>query len=513
VKRDAQILDPDDASVEILRRDNAAESLIGFANGIEVPGKPATDDPDEHLFLPIETTVALHHRALLGLLDQVHRREIRQLMVFMPPGSAKSTYTSVVYPAYAMGKRPGSRVILASYASSIAWKQSRRTRQIARSRLFEPIFGTGLIAGNQSVEEWAMTNGSEYMAGGILSGMTGNRATDLLIDDPVAGRDEADSAQIRKRTREAYEDDLTTRLMPGGATVIVQTRWHQDDLSGAILPADWRGESGFIKCRDGLTWFVLCIPAIADRADDPLGRSIGEGLWPEWFKAGHWDRFKEKQRTWNALFQQKPSAAEGTYFKAEWFQYRYETAPARARLRIFGASDYAVTPEGGDYTEHAIFGIDEQESLIVLDWWWGQTTSGVWVDKQCDLIQKWKPICWGAETGVIRRAVGPYLTIRMAQRNLLTRLEWLPTTGNKETMAAGAQAMASMGKFCFPARSGFTERVISQALAFPAGSYDDAVDVMGLGVRMMPLVGTPKVERVIPQSRVVHYPQDAEMGM
>jgi hypothetical protein len=127
------------------------------------------------------------------------------------------------------------------------------------SRL-RPIFGTGLVHGNQAVEEWAMENGSEYMAGGILAGMTGNRATDLLIDDPVAGPDEADRAQIRKKTREAYEDDLTTRLMSGGATVIVQTRWHQDDLSGGILPVGWKGESGFIRCRDGLDWFVLCIP-------------------------------------------------------------------------------------------------------------------------------------------------------------------------------------------------------------------------------------------------------------
>lgn len=496
---------------ELLRRKLAKTDLTRFAQGIDVPGRPMSDADDEAVFHPVETGMALHHRVLLELLERVYRREIRQLMVFMPPGSAKSTYTSVVYPAYVMGRRPGSRVILGSYASSIAWKQSRRTRQIVSSQKYRTIFGTGLVAGNRAVEEWALDNSSEYMAGGILAGMTGNRATDLLIDDPVAGRDEADSAQIQKRTREAYEDDMTTRLMPGGATVIVQTRWNQNDLAGGLLPLDWRGESGFISCRDGLDWFVLCIPALADRADDPLGRAVGEPLWPEWFKAGHFDRFKEKQRTWNALFQQKPTADEGTYFKAEWFENRYERAPKG--LRVFGCSDYAVTPDGGDYTEHGIFGIDDQEALVVLDWWSGQTSSDVWVEKQCDLINKWQPICWGAETGVIRRAVGPYLAQRMTRRNCLTRLEWLTATGDKESMARGAQAMASMGQIRLPQRSGWHERVIAQALAFPAGAYDDAVDVLGLAARVMPLVGRPTKQIVIPAGALREYAVDNEMGM
>lgn len=503
---------PDEKHAEFMRRRLARTGLAQFANAIDVPGKPVSENEDEWLFHPIETSVALHHRVLMALLDKVQSREIRQLMVFMPPGAAKSTYTSVVYPAYTMGKRPGSRIILASYASSIAWKQSRRTRQIARSDKFRPIFNTGLVAGNQSVEEWAMDNGSEYMAGGILAGMTGNRATDLLIDDPVAGREEADSAQIRKKTREAYEDDLTTRLMPGGATIVIQTRWHQDDLSGAILPVDWKGESGFIRGRDGLDWFVLCVPAIADRLDDPLGRKLGERLWPEWFGADHFERFKANQRTWNALFQQKPTADEGTYFKAEWFDDRYERPPAG--LRKFGWSDYAVTPDGGDYTEHGVFGLDANDELWVLDWWFGQTSSDVWIEKQCDLIYKHKPLMWGTERGVIWRSVKPYLTQRMLARRLVdTRIEDLPVTGDKPAMARGAQAMASMGTIHFPKRSGFHERVISQLTAFPAGTFDDAVDVIGGAVRAIPLVGRPAVDTPIPQSRIAVYDTDDVTGM
>lgn len=172
-----------------------------------------------------------------------------------------------------------------------------------------------------------------------------------------------------------------------------------------------------------------------------------------------------------------------------------------------------MTPDGGDFTEHGIFGIDEQDALFVLDWWYGQTSSDVWVAKQCDLINKWQPICWGAESVVIRRAVGPYLAQRMTRRNALTRLECLPTMGDKEKMARGAQAMASMGQFKFPQRSGWHEHLIAQALAFPAGAYDDAVDVLGMAPRLMPLVGRPKKQIVIRASQVVGYDQDEEIGL
>ena len=300
--------------------------------------------------------------------------------------------------------------------------------------------------------------------------------------------------------------------MPGGATVIVQTRWHQDDLSGAILPADWRGESGFIRGRDGLDWYVLCVPAIADREDDPLGRKIGDRLWPEWFTVDHFERFKANPRTWNALFQQKPTADEGTYFKAEWFEQRYERVPPG--LRKFGWSDYAATPDGGDYTEHGVFGLDQHDGLWVLDWWHGQTSSDVWVEKQCDLIYKHKPLMWAAEKGVIASSVKPYLAQRLMHRQLTkTRLEWLPTTGDKIAMARGAQAMASMGVIHFPMRSSWHERVIAQLCAFPAGSFDDAVDTIGGAARAIPLVGRPEPEIEIPFSQVTRYAVDEEMGM
>lgn len=355
-----------EAAAELLRRRFGRNSLAEFSQAIDVPGKPISDEPDEWLFQPIETIAAAHHVLLMDTLDKVLAGEIKNLMVFMPPGSAKSTYASVVFPAYAMGKKPGTRVILSSYASAIAWKQSRRTRQICKSAKYQPIFDAGLVAGNQSVEEWALDNGSEYMAGGLLSGMTGNRASGVIVDDPVAGREDAESETIRRKTRDAYEDDLKTRLIPGGWTIIIQTRWHEDDLSGSILPEGWDGQSGFIEGRDGQQWFVLCLPAICDRADDPLGRKIGEPLWPEWFTGDHFDKFRGNARTWSALFQQKPRPSEGAEFKNTWVR-RYLNPPRRLNKIILVDPASGKSKERGDYTSMWVIGLGADRNAYVVD--------------------------------------------------------------------------------------------------------------------------------------------------
>lgn len=480
-------LSPQEAAAELLRRRRARRSLAEFAQGIDVPGRPLSESEDEWLFHPIETRLAAHHLLLMADLERLidPADPMRQMMVLMPPGSAKSTYGSVVMPSYAMGKFPGTRIIMASYASPIAQKQSRRVRAIVKQDKYAPLFGAQLAAGNESVESWALDNGSEYMAGGILSGMTGNRASGLVIDDPVKGREDADSDTIRKKTREAYEDDLSTRLIPGAWTLIIQTRWHEDDLSGGILPRDWAGESGLIRGRDGLDWHVLCLPAIADRTDDPLGRKPGQALWPEWFGPDHFARFQRNQRTWSALFQQKPTPETGDYFKREWLRY-YETKPAA--LRIYAATDAAVTDERDssgepDYTEHGIVGMDPEGNIFVLDWWFGQTTSDVWVESQLDLAKKWKPLKWFGESGVIRRATEPFLAKRMRERKVFQVLDWLPSINDKPTRARSIQGRFSMGMVYLPGgpdAPAWAKRLEAQLLSFPGGSFDDAVDVMGL---------------------------------
>ncbi len=354
------------AAEELLRRRRARTSAAEFAQAIDIPGKPQTEDPDEWVFTPVETTVAAHHMLMLNAVDKMIAGEFSNLMIFAPPGSAKSSMLSVVAPAYIMGKKPGDRIIGASYASDIAIKQSRKCRQIVASERYRPIFHAALAHGNTSVESWALDNGSEYMATGLLAGVTGNRANWVIVDDPVAGREEAESPTMRKKTREAYQDDLMTRLVPGGKQIIIQTRWHEDDLSGGILPEGWKGESGLMRCRDGQVWMVICLPAICDREDDPLGRKIGDPLWPEWFNEAHFEKFRGNPRTWSALFQQKPRPSEGAEFKLSWLQ-RYAKAPKRANKIILVDPSSGKRKDKGDYTSMWVFALAADNNAYLID--------------------------------------------------------------------------------------------------------------------------------------------------
>lgn len=447
-------------------------------------------------------------------LEEVEAGTVKQLMVFMPPGSAKSTYVSVVFTTWFMGKAPGRQIILASYASDIARKQGRRARQIVKSAKFRPIFNTAVRSDNSAADEWSLDNGSEFMAGGIHSGVTGNRADGLVIDDPVSGREDADSATIQKKTKAAYEDDLLTRLKPGGWTIIVQTRWNQADLSGSILPENWNGESGDIKCRDGLVWRVLCLPAVADRLDDPLGRKIGDPLWPEWFKNNHFDRFKLVPRTWSALYQQKPAPEEGDYFKAEWL--RTVTAlPPRTSLNVYGASDYAVTSNGGDYTVHIVVGIDPEGRIYLLDLWRDQASSDVWIDTFCDLVLKWKPIGWAEETGQIKAGVGPHLTTMQRKRRAFVFREAFPTRGDKAVRAQSIRGRMALDGLYVAADAPFLAEFKRELLTFPAGVHDDQVDALGLVGQLLDKMWAPSVPKPEEEKRHQDYTPrngDADAG-
>lgn len=346
------------AARELLRRRRARESFIAYANAIEVPGRPVGDDPDAWLFHPVETSVAAHHALLLSAFQRTTERQHGRLMVFMPPGSAKSTYCSVVAPTAYMGKLPDRRVILTGYGTDLARRHGRRARQVVQQPAFSGVWGgygrnperVEMSPATYAADEWALTNGSEYLAGGLLSGITGNRAHGIVIDDPVRGREQAESKTIRNKTWDAYNDDLLTRLIPGGWVVLVQTRWHEDDLAGRLLPKGYDGRSGMIDCTDGKRWEVINLPAECERNDDPLGRRVGEYLWPEWFDAEHWAIFRQNARTWAALYQQRPRPDEGSVFKRAWVRERWRAIPDAASTVVHSWDTATKEGQLNDYT-------------------------------------------------------------------------------------------------------------------------------------------------------------------
>lgn len=310
----------------------------------------------------------------------------------------------------------------------------------------------------------------------------------LLIDDPLKDRVEADSEVTREKVWRWYTSTAYTRLEGDvaasaiedddiwqdfqkeiaageaepfeGAIVLIMTRWNEDDLAGRLIAAQKNG---------GDQWEVLDLPALSED---------GKALWPEKYSAERLGRIRAAigPRDWTALYQQRPAPEEGTYFQRAWFK-RHARKPDVVNTYI--TSDYAVTEGGGDYTEHAVWGLDPDNRLFMLDWWHGQTSSDVWIERLLDLIDRWKPLCCFGEKGVIEKAVRPQLDRRMMERGIYARMEWLPSIADKPTRARSFQSRAAMGLVSLPETED-GERVLSQLLTFPAGKYDDAVDVCSL---------------------------------
>ena len=423
-------------------------------------------------------------------------------MIFMPPGSAKSTYASELFPPHYIGRYERNCIISASYAKQLSLRFGKRCRNHVSSRLYRRVFGFGISRDSSAKDEWETERGGEYVATSIDGGITGRRADVILIDDPVKGRKEADSVAHRDTAWNWYVSDVRTRLKPGGAIVIIMTRWHEDDLAGRILPPDYRGQSGKIRARDGEVWEVVSIRAEAEE-DDPLGRKPGEWLWPEWFVPGmlaH-EKIVQGPRNWNALYQQRPAPEDGDYFKREWLRW-YDSAPARATLKIYGASDYAVTAAGGDWTVHLVVGVDPNDDIYILDMWRGQTSSDVWVEEFVRLCQKWNPLQWAEESGQIEKGVGPFLDKRLREEKCYVWRDPHASVADKPTRAQSVRGRVAMKKVYFPINNAaehapWCPGLVAEMMAFPTGVNDDQVDCLSLIGRMLAKMVKGQVDRTL----------------
>jgi len=433
-------------------------------------------------YLDLGFVPARHHLLLIGHLEAVERGDIERLMVLMPPGSAKSTYASVLFPPWFMGRNLGAAVLGVSNTTDLAERFSRRARNTVDSKRYRNVFACGVAEDSQAAGNWETDAGGEFFAAGIGTTIAGRRADLGLIDDPIKSREEADSDRLRQKQWDWYVNDFTPRLKPGARQILIQTRWHENDLGGRILE------------READRWTVVKLPMVA-QASDPLDRQPGERLWPEWFTEEMIEQAKLDHRAWNALYQQDPAPEEGDFFQRDDFN-AYLQLPEK--LHYYGASDYAVSEGEGDYTEHGIFGLDYNGDLYAIDWWREQAKSDVWIERQCDLIARYKPLIWFGESGPIRRAIEPFLRKRMQERETPCRLEWLPSIADKVVRARAIQARCAMGKVYMPKAAPWKADLMSQLMRFPAGKYDDGVDVLSLIGRGLEFANAPKLPQ--PQS-------------
>lgn len=294
----AKIITPAQAAQQIQRIRDARNDLISYAQYIDPRYKA---DP--------------FHRLLADKLQAVSRGDIKRLMVLCPPRFGKSYLTSVMFPSWFMAQNPGQHVIAASFNQELATTNSRQARAIVASPDFGRLFPhLSMSEHSSAADRWELTSGQKYFGVGVGSGLTGRGGHLILIDDPIKDREEADSETARNRLSDWYKEVLFTRVMQGGRIVLIQTKWHFDDLAGRLERE---------MERPGATqWDILKLPALCEDENDPLGRKIGESLSPNLWTVEELEdrRMVLGERGWSALYQQRPVNMKGGMFKPAWFE-------------------------------------------------------------------------------------------------------------------------------------------------------------------------------------------------
>ena len=414
---------------------------------------------------------AKHHRLLIGKLEKIARGEISRLIVCMPPGSGKSVYTSILLPPWFLANNLDKSIIAASHTIELAEKWGRRGRNLVSDNSLT--LGIAIASDSQAAGRWSLTSGGEYLSAGVGTAIAGFRADLALVDDPVRNREDADSEHARERTYEWYRSDLLPRLKPGGRVIIIQTRWHEDDLAGRLLAEMASG---------GEHWEVVSLPAEAE-PNDPLGREVGEMLWGDddygYANSLRQQKAEQPAYNWSALYQQRPAPETGSYFLDEWLRL-YRVAPDRRTLHVYAASDFAVTAAGGDFTVHLIVGVDPADNLWVLDMYRRQADTAQSVDALLDLVRDWRPWVVAQESGQIKSAIGPFLRKRMHERKIWVATETFPTRGDKAVRALSIRGRMAVRGLYVPAGAPWLHDFRSELLAFPVGKHDDICDSLGL---------------------------------
>jgi predicted phage terminase large subunit-like protein len=431
---------------------------------------------------------APHHSLLIRDLEALASGEIETLIVEMPPGSAKSTYVNFLFPAWFLARFQDHNVLTASHSSELAERWGRKTRNLITEHSLA--LGVELDQGSQAAYRWGTKNGGEYYAVGVGVGIAGFRADLGIIDDPFGSREDAESKRIRDNRWAWYIDDFSARLKPGARRVIMHTRWHDDDLAGRVKRQLTDLDRHYIELK---------LPAQAE-THDPLGREPGEFLWddPDGYNYGAFLRARKQEsdtRTWASLYQQNPVPDEGDYFKSEWL-FPVHTLPARSEMRVYGASDYAVTSDGGDYTVHGVLGVDYEGQPWLLDMWRKQASSDVWVEAWCDLVKQWHPLEWAEEQGQIRSGVGPFLMREARARQAHVARSQFPTRGDKAVRAQSFRGLIATRGLRYLASAPWRADLETELLRFPAGVHDDIVDMLGLFGQLLETVNAPRRPKV-----------------
>jgi predicted phage terminase large subunit-like protein len=443
--------------------------------------------------------IAPHLRILSERIVDVATGRCPRLIVTMPPRHGKSELISRYTPAWFLGNFPDKKVMLASYADTFAAQWGRKSRELL-DEWGPKLWGVRLSTDSKGGQQWevATKKGGKKADGvmvtaGVGGGLTGKGAHLLIIDDPVKNAEEAQSERIRQAHHDWWKSTARTRLQAGAGVILVMTRWHEDDLAGRLL---------MDAKEDGDQWEILNLPGLCeDTETDALGREVGEPLWPKFFDTEWMDQTRRAMGTYwfTAMYQQRPSPADGMLFKRQNFRYFQKHEGNLATIfhndkppELFDLSygtkfttvDVAASEkEQADYTVAATWVKTQNNDLLLWDLERVQFDGPDVLPFLRRVFYEQKPSIMAIE----RLGYGLTIIQELLREGLpIVRLE---PDKDKITRALPACARYEEHRIFHPRGASWVDDFESELLVFPNGKNDDQVDTVAYAALQLPFLG------------------------
>lgn len=448
---------------------------------------PDPEDPNDLEKSRYEAT--LFHKVVAADIDRFLDGEFlnedgtvcTQLIFCMPPRHGKTELATKRLAAKYLGNNPTHSVAVAAYSDTLAQEFGGDTRAIINTPQFRQVFPNfRLRRGGNAKDNLETEAGGRAIFVGRGGALTGRGAHLLLIDDLYKDHEEARSQAIRDQAWNWFTKVAMTRRMGKRLVMLTMTRWHSDDVIGRLTDP----ENPYYNKDEAKKWKVIRLPAIAEE-DDLLMRAPGAALWPERYDL---DFLRGQQRLdplgFAALYQQRPTVADGVLFRRDTIQY-YDELPDN--VRFYCASDHAVgTNQRNDPSCLIKVAVDQRDNIYLVEADWRRMPSDVAAEAMLTMAGgNMRPLIWWAERGHISKAIGPFLRKRMSETGTYINLVEVTPASDKVQRAQSIAARVAQGKVLFPRKAVWSERAINELLAFPNGNHDDFVDALayiGLGL-------------------------------
>jgi predicted phage terminase large subunit-like protein len=411
-----------------------------------------------------------HHRIMAEKFDRIADGSFKRLIVNMPPRHTKSEFSSYLLPAWLMGRKPTLKIMQTTHTAELAFRFGRKVRNLMNSQEYKAVFeSVELRADSQAAGRWETSKGGEYFAAGVGGAVTGRGADLLIIDDPHSEQD-ALSPTALEHAYEWYTSGPRQRLQPGGAIVIVMTRWAENDLTGKLLRQ---------QARDVLAdkWEIVEFPALMPETDEPL--------WPEFWNKKDLLAVRGSLSVgkWQAQWQQNPTSDVSAILKREWWQtWKPEEPPAVSY--ILQSYDTAFSKQTtADYSAITTWGVffpqdGDPPNIILMD-----AKRGRWDFPELRRIALEEYKYWDPECVLIEaKASGMPLTQELRQMGIPVS-NYSPSRGNDKYTRVNSIAPLFESGLVWAPDSRWAEEVIDECAAFPAGEHDDYVDTVTQALR------------------------------